>query len=201
MHSTASMRARWAPPPIDRRARLFLRSLCCRRPGSFPPGGSHPLLGRHKPGLSTRWIRGSGRTQCRLNSWVDARVTPNEAAEKVADAMFGANMAYVHRPQKRDSAAYAILRGQFSHPIRHGVQEGFSRSFTFEVEPQTKTCRALSAPPARRRRLAFRHEAHCPGGGCQSSTLFPSGSITQPNFPYSESSAFFRTLHPSSRSN
>jgi len=38
------------------------------------------------------------------------------------------------------------------------------------------------------------------GGACQSSTLFPSGSITQPNFPYSESSVFSRTWHPSSRS-
>ena len=41
---------------------------------------------------------------------------------------------------------------------------------------------------------------YCPGGGCQSSTLLPSGSMTQPNFPYSESSVFSRTLHPSSRS-
>ena len=40
---------------------------------------------------------------------------------------------------------------------------------------------------------------HWPAGGCQSSTLFPSGSMTQPNFPYSESSIFSRTLHPSSR--
>jgi hypothetical protein len=29
---------------------------------------------------------------------------------------------------------------------------------------------------------------HCPAGGCQSSTLLPSGSMTQANFPYSESS-------------
>ena len=42
--------------------------------------------------------------------------------------------------------------------------------------------------------------AHCPGGGCQSSILFPSGSITQPNFPYSESSVFSSTSQPSSRS-
>lgn len=41
---------------------------------------------------------------------------------------------------------------------------------------------------------------HCPAGGCQSSTLLPSGSMTQPNFPYSESSVFSRTLQPSSRS-
>jgi hypothetical protein len=48
--------------------------------------------------------------------------------------------------------------------------------------------------------LAFGYGTHCPGGGCQSSTLLPSGSMTQPNFPYSESSVFSRTLHPSSRS-
>ena len=62
-----------------------------------------------------------------------------------------------------------------------------------------------SRPPerilfVRRRHLDFRHGTHCPGGGYQSSTLLPSGSMTQPNFPYSESSVFSRTLHPSSRS-
>jgi glutathione S-transferase len=41
---------------------------------------------------------------------------------------------------------------------------------------------------------------HCPPGGCQSSTLLPSGSITQPNLPNSESSVFSSTLQPSSRS-
>src|SRR5437667_11380763 len=41
---------------------------------------------------------------------------------------------------------------------------------------------------------------HCPCGGCQSSTLLPSGSMTHPNFPYSESSVFSSTLQPSSRS-
>ena len=38
-----------------------------------------------------------------------------------------------------------------------------------------------------------------PAGGCHSSTLFPSGSITQANFPYSDSSIFSSTLQPSSR--
>jgi len=52
----------------------------------------------------------------------------------------------------------------------------------------------------RRRPLMTRPEIHCPAGGCQSSTLLPSGSMTQPNFPYSESSTFSSTLHPSSRS-
>ena len=44
------------------------------------------------------------------------------------------------------------------------------------------------------------HALHCPSGGCQSSTLFPSGSMTQPNFPNSESSVFSSTLQPSLRS-
>jgi hypothetical protein len=43
-------------------------------------------------------------------------------------------------------------------------------------------------------------EVHSPGGGCQSSTLLSSGSMTQPNFPYSESSVFSSTSQPSSRS-
>src|SRR3954454_18429039 len=43
-------------------------------------------------------------------------------------------------------------------------------------------------------------ELHCPCGGCQSSTLLPSGSMTHPNFPYSESSVFSSTSQPSSRS-
>jgi len=38
-----------------------------------------------------------------------------------------------------------------------------------------------------------------PAGGCHSSTLFPSGSMTQANFPYSDSSIFSSTLQPSSR--
>ena len=38
-----------------------------------------------------------------------------------------------------------------------------------------------------------------PGGGCQSSTLFPSGSMTQAKTPYSDSSIFSSTLQPSSR--
>jgi len=41
---------------------------------------------------------------------------------------------------------------------------------------------------------------HCPAGGCQSSTLLPSGSMTHPNLPYSESSVLSSTLQPSSRS-
>src|SRR5882757_343755 len=40
--------------------------------------------------------------------------------------------------------------------------------------------------------------AHWPSGGCHNSTLFPSGSMTQANFPYSESSILSSTLQPSS---
>src|SRR5712691_10769076 len=62
---------------------------------------------------------------------------------------------------------------------------------------------AVGAPLERgvRRRLCCHvHEGHCPAGGCQSSTLLPSGSMTHPNFPYSESSVFSSTSQPSSRS-
>src|SRR6185437_16128983 len=44
-----------------------------------------------------------------------------------------------------------------------------------------------------------RENVHCPAGGCQSSTLLPSGSMTHPNFPYSESSVFSSTLQPSAQ--
>ena len=53
---------------------------------------------------------------------------------------------------------------------------------------------------SRRRSSSRVTELHCPCGGCQSSTLLPSGSMTHPNFPYSESSVFSSTLQPSSRS-
>ncbi len=43
------------------------------------------------------------------------------------------------------------------------------------------------APPAFNPRSG--EPSYCPSGGCQSSTLLPSGSMTQPNFPYSESSS------------
>ena len=42
-------------------------------------------------------------------------------------------------------------------------------------------------------------DGYCPAGGSQSSTLLPSGSMTQANLPYSDSSIFSRTLQPSSR--
>jgi hypothetical protein len=67
--------------------------------------------------------------------------------------------------------------------------------------PRRSRCSPGLSPRAAR--PLIRAEADCPGhwpaGGCQSSTLFPSGSMTQANFPYSESSIFSRTLQPSSR--
>ncbi len=43
------------------------------------------------------------------------------------------------------------------------------------------------------------YTGHWPAGGCQSSVLFPSGSMTQANFPYSDSLILSRTVQPSSR--
>lgn len=92
-------------------------------------------------------------------------------------------------------------------------RESDSKPWIFRgMAPRSKGCsersgessimnsKATAKPLAMRWHLVFRFRAYCPGGGCQSSTLFPSGSMTQPNFPYSESSVFSRTLQPSSRS-
>src|SRR5690348_4404879 len=54
-------------------------------------------------------------------------------------------------------------------------------------------------PSARPQFVAATNEpAYWPSGGCHSSTLFPSGSMTQANLPYSDSSIFSSTLQPSS---
>jgi hypothetical protein len=45
-----------------------------------------------------------------------------------------------------------------------------------------------------------RTPGHCPAGGCQSSSLLPSGSTTQAKRPYSESCTSGRTSTPSARS-
>lgn len=50
------------------------------------------------------------------------------------------------------------------------------------------------------RHAKYKILGYWPTGGCQSSTLFPSGSMTHPNLPYSDSSVFSRTLQPSFRS-
>jgi hypothetical protein len=75
---------------------------------------------------------------------------------------------------------------------------------TFELTGGRQTAKpAVGRPVERgvRRRSSSRvTELHCPCGGCQSSTLLPSGSMTHPNFPYSESSVFSSTLQTSSRS-
>src|SRR6478735_174455 len=87
----------------------------------------------------------------------------------------------------------------------HLVEEseaGLDDLFATQVHRPTFR-RHLSARFVRFRLSQIRADAylrgHWPAGGCQSSTLFPSGSMTQPNFPYSESSVFSRTLQPSSR--
>jgi hypothetical protein len=75
---------------------------------------------------------------------------------------------------------------------------------TFELTGDRLSAKpAVGRPVERgvRRRFSSRVTyLHCPCGGCQSSTLLPSGSMTHPNFPYSESSVFSSTLQPSSRS-
>jgi hypothetical protein len=45
-----------------------------------------------------------------------------------------------------------------------------------------------------------RQSYYWPSGGCHSSTLLPSGSMTQPNLPNSDSSVLSKTSHPSARS-
>lgn len=77
-------------------------------------------------------------------------------------------------------------------------------AFTLVSDPCEGRRIPLTAGPLTRKTTsraarAPRRQRHWPSGGCHSSTLFPSGSITQPNFPYSESSVFSRTLHPSWR--
>jgi hypothetical protein len=75
---------------------------------------------------------------------------------------------------------------------------------TFELTGDRQAAKPAVGRPVERgvRRRSFSRvtELHCPCGGCQSSTLLPSGSMTHPNFPYSESSVFSSTLQPSSRS-
>lgn len=84
--------------------------------------------------------------------------------------------------------------------LRSGeLQPGQSWSATVPAGPAiTYTC---TLHPTMKGRIEIRknQKAYCPGGGCQSSTLFPSGSMTQPNLPYSESSVLSTTLQPSSR--
>ena len=76
--------------------------------------------------------------------------------------------------------------------------EKCQQSAHYDKATRIETARHEHVRPPRM--VAGRGRPHCPGGGCQSSTLLPSGSMTQPNFPYSESSVFSRTSQPSSRS-
>ncbi len=63
-------------------------------------------------------------------------------------------------------------------------------------EPVTRRAPRQTATSRRIRHCAF----HPAAVGCHSSTLFPSGSMTQANLPYSESSILSSTLQPSALS-
>jgi hypothetical protein len=67
---------------------------------------------------------------------------------------------------------------------------------------RTSQRRCLRAAPQPRSRGHTQRDkrAQDPSGGSQSSTLRPSGSMTQPNLPYSDSSVLSSTWQPSARS-
>ena len=102
--------------------------------------------------------------------------------------------------RKVNSTPYHLtfeLSGRRRQDARFGLPK------MYRVPPTGHWWHAVGAPLERgvRRRLCCDvHEGYCPAGGCQSSTLLPSGSMTHPNFPYSESSVFSSTSQPSSRS-
>src|SRR6266545_4118463 len=78
------------------------------------------------------------------------------------------------------------------------------KHITFELTGDRQATKPAVGRPVQRgvRRRSFyaATELYCPSGGCQSSTLLPSGSMTHPNFPSSESSVLSSTSQPSSRS-
>jgi len=105
----------------------------------------------------------------------------------------------VHRPPpsaiRRSASGKELARRlPFGHALGSSVVR---RTLRFSRGAQR---RPLQRPVRRRLHCLLVPRCYCPAGGCQSSTLFPSGSTTHPNFPYSESSAFSRTLQPSFRS-
>ena len=62
--------------------------------------------------------------------------------------------------------------------------------------------RAWAEDPMLRTWIAYHRGSpagYWPAGGCQSSSLLPSGSMTQPNLPYSDSSTLSTTSTPSAR--
>ena len=78
--------------------------------------------------------------------------------------------------QTRSTKLVESIVSQLDEERRSLTSRGFGTLFAFMMSPD-----------------------HCPAGGCQSSTLFPSGSMTHAKIPYSESSIFSSTLQPSSR--
>jgi len=71
----------------------------------------------------------------------------------------------------------------------------FSRS-TSDVDPSPR--RAGAREHSLSSRMLRGIQTHAELGGSHNSTLFPSGSITQANFPNSDSSIFSSTWQPSS---
>jgi hypothetical protein len=123
----------------------------------------------------------------------DARVKLNLAARVPADVGTG---------------LISSTTPQLTAPDFAAVMSGLSPSRLYGASSVSLVMRPASRSPSRSAadsidigvRVLQRPRGHCPGGGCQSSTLLPSGSMTQPNFPYSESSVFSRTSQPSCRS-
>lgn len=105
-------------------------------------------------------------------------------------------------------APHAPCRPQRATRSERAVYRGWAAWYTFGAA--TNLLEDLDQAAFRRFELTVRFDprrtgapldplGYCPAGGCQSSTLLPSGSNTQPNFPYSESSVFSSTWQPSSR--
>jgi len=108
-------------------------------------------------------------------------------------------LTHRHRPP-RPPLNLARVQGDGSPPRGPGIPKGpGQRSLGPGTGAGQAPEKAGACQGAKRTSIAQR-ACHCPTGGCHSSTLLPSGSRTQPNFPYSESSVFSSTLHPSSRS-
>ncbi len=82
--------------------------------------------------------------------------------------------------------------GASTDQARHPSLETQSGSLRSANKP-CRSCRDCSP-------IGATYSGYLPSGGCHSSTLLPSGSMTQPNLPYSDSSVLSSTSHPSARS-
>jgi hypothetical protein len=134
-------------------------------------------------------------------------VTPARMAPAAPRTTDRAAPSAARRGSPAAPAAFAI-RGCAVSPAPSARASAPSTAASPLVRPAAPVSRRPGAawgPAARpskswsaRSRSSSRGRPHWPGGGCHSSTLFPSGSMTQANFPYSESSIFSSTLQPSS---